>query len=46
MARDLGIALEDMLTAIVRIREETDELTFEQFAANWRAQYIVERARF
>jgi len=44
MARDLGIALEDMLTAIVRIREETDESTFEQFAANWRAQYIVERA--
>ena len=38
MARDLRIALEDMLTAIIRIGEETDELSFEQFAANWRAQ--------
>ncbi len=44
MARDPRIALEDMLVAIGRIAEETDELTFEQFAANWRAQYIVERA--
>jgi uncharacterized protein with HEPN domain len=44
MARDLRVALEDMLVAIVRIDEETDELSFEQFAANWRARYIVERA--
>lgn len=44
MARDLGIALEDMIVAIARIAEETEELTFDQFAANWRAQYIVERA--
>jgi len=44
MARNPRIALEDMLAAIGRIAEETDALTFEQFAANWRAQYIVERA--
>jgi uncharacterized protein with HEPN domain len=44
MARDPRIALEDMLVAIASIAEETDGLTFEQFAANWRTQYIVERA--
>ncbi len=44
MARDPRIALEDMLVAIARIGEATDELTYEQFAANWRAQYIVEHA--
>ena len=44
MARDLRIALDDMLVAIDRIAEETSTLTHEQFAANWRAQYIVERA--
>jgi len=44
MARDPRIALEDMLTAIGRIDEETAELSFEQFAADWRSQYIVERA--
>ncbi len=44
MARDPRIALEDVIVAIARINEETDELTFEQFASNWRAQYIVERA--
>jgi uncharacterized protein with HEPN domain len=41
MARDPGIALDDMIVAIDRIAEETTALTFEQFAQNWRAQYIV-----
>ena len=44
MPRDPRIALEDMSTAIARIGEETEGLTFEQFADSWRAQYIVERA--
>jgi uncharacterized protein with HEPN domain len=44
MARDPRIALDDMIVAIDRIAEETTALTFEQFAENWRAQYIVERA--
>ena len=44
MARDPRIALDDMITAIDRIAEETGGLTFEQFARDWRAQYIVERA--
>lgn len=44
MARDLRIALDDMIVAIDRIAEETDTLTFEQFAENWRARYVVERA--
>jgi uncharacterized protein with HEPN domain len=43
MARDPRIALDDMITAIDRIAEETGGLTFEQFARDWRAQYIVER---
>src|SRR5271170_4276119 len=44
MARDPRIALDDMIVAMDRIAEETGTLTFEQFAENWRAQYIVERA--
>ncbi len=44
MARDPRIALDDMTVAIDRIAEETDTLTFEQFAENWRARYVVERA--
>jgi uncharacterized protein with HEPN domain len=44
MARDPRIALDDIIVAIDRIVEETETLTFEQFAENWRAQYIVERA--
>jgi hypothetical protein len=44
MARDPRIALEDMVVAIDRIAEETEKLTCGQFAENWRAQYIVERA--
>jgi uncharacterized protein with HEPN domain len=44
MARDPRIALDDMIVAIDRIAEETTALTFEQFAQDWRAQYIVERA--
>src|SRR3984957_3264613 len=44
MARDPRIALDDMIVAMDRIAEETGALSFEQFAANWRAQYIVERA--
>ena len=44
MARNPRIALDDMLIAIARIAEETDGLAFEQFDANWRTQYIVERA--
>jgi uncharacterized protein with HEPN domain len=44
MARDPRIALDDMIVAIARIAEETENLTFEEFAANWRARYIVERA--
>jgi len=44
MARDPRIALEDMFVAIARFGEETDKLTFEQFAVDWRVQYIVERA--
>jgi uncharacterized protein with HEPN domain len=44
MARDPRIALDDMIVAIDRIAEETTALTSEQFAQNWRALYIVERA--
>src|ERR1700759_4884766 len=44
MARDPRIALDDMILAIDRIVDETETMTFEQFAENWRAQYIVERA--
>jgi uncharacterized protein with HEPN domain len=44
MARDPRIALDDMIVAMDRIAEETGALSFEQFAANWRAQYILERA--
>ena len=44
MARDSRIALDDMIVAIDRIAEETETLTVEQFAENWRIQYIVERA--
>jgi uncharacterized protein with HEPN domain len=44
MARDPRIALDDIIVAIDRIAEETTALTLEQFAQNWRAQYIVERA--
>ena len=44
MARDSRIALDDMIVAIDRIAQETETLTFEQFAEDWRAQYIVERA--
>jgi uncharacterized protein with HEPN domain len=43
MARDLRIALDDMIVARDRVAEETAALTFEQFAQNWRAQYVVER---
>jgi uncharacterized protein with HEPN domain len=39
MERDLRIALDDMIVAMDRIAEETGALSFEQFAANWRAQY-------
>jgi uncharacterized protein with HEPN domain len=44
MARDPRIALDDMIVAIDRVAEEIEMLTFQQFAENWRAQYIVERA--
>jgi uncharacterized protein with HEPN domain len=44
MARDPRIALDDMIVAIDRIAEATGTLSFEQFARDWRAQYIVERA--
>jgi uncharacterized protein with HEPN domain len=44
MARDPRIAFEDMIVAIARIAEETENLTFDEFGADWRAQYIVERA--
>jgi uncharacterized protein with HEPN domain len=44
MARDLRIALDEMIVAMDRIAEETEALTLEQFAGNWRAQYVVERA--
>ena len=44
MARDPSIALDDMIVAMDRIAEETRTLTFEQFAEDWRAQYIIERA--
>ena len=37
MARDPRIAL-DMMVAIDRIAEETDMVTFQQFAENWRAR--------
>ena len=43
MARDLRLALDDMLTAISRIEDATRGMEFEQFCANWKAQYIVER---
>ncbi|HSV00220.1 MAG TPA: hypothetical protein VLI91_08940 [Roseiarcus sp.] len=45
MARDPSIALDDMIVAIDRIAEETDTLTFERFAENWRARYVLS-ARF
>jgi uncharacterized protein with HEPN domain len=38
MARDPRIALDDMMVAIDRIAEETDMVTFQQFAENWRAR--------
>lgn len=44
MARDPRIALDDMIVAIDRIADETEQATLEQFAANWRARYVVERA--
>jgi uncharacterized protein with HEPN domain len=44
MARDPRTALDDMIVAIDRVVEETEMLTVEQFAADWRVQYIVERA--
>jgi hypothetical protein len=44
MARDPSIALDDMIVVMDRVAEETRTLTFEQFAEDWRAQYIVERA--
>ena len=44
MARELGILLDDILTAIDRIGQETRAMTLESFAADWRSQYIVERA--
>jgi uncharacterized protein with HEPN domain len=44
MARDPRIALDDMIVAIDRIAEASGTLTLEQFAGDWRAQYIVERA--
>jgi uncharacterized protein with HEPN domain len=44
MVRDPRIAIDDMLVAIDRIVEETEDLRFEQFAENWRLQYVVERA--
>lgn len=44
MARYPRIALDDMLIAISRADDETAGLTYEQFAENWRSQYIVERA--
>jgi uncharacterized protein with HEPN domain len=44
MARDPRIALDDMILAIDRIVDETETVTFDQFAENWRVQYIVERA--
>jgi len=43
MARDLGLAIDDMLLAIQRIEEAVAYLAFEQFDADWRARYIVER---
>ncbi len=44
MARDPRIALDDMIIAIDRIADEIEHATLEQFAANWRARYVVERA--
>ena len=44
MARDPRIALDDIIVAMDRIAEEATSLSFEQFAQDWRAQYIVERA--
>jgi uncharacterized protein with HEPN domain len=44
MARDPRIALDDMIVAMDRIAEGTGRLSFEQFARDWRAQYILERA--
>jgi uncharacterized protein with HEPN domain len=44
MARDPRIALDDMIVAMDHIAEATGTLSFEQFARDWRAQYIVERA--
>jgi uncharacterized protein with HEPN domain len=44
MARHPRIALDDMIVAIDRIAEASGTLTLEQFAGDWRAQYIVERA--
>jgi uncharacterized protein with HEPN domain len=44
MTRDPRIALDDMIVAMDRIAEEAGTLTFKQFAEDWRAQYIVERA--
>ena len=43
MARDLRLAIEDMLTAIDRIGNATSDISLEQFDRDWRTQYIVER---
>lgn len=43
MARDLRLAVEDMLTAIARVEDATSGMSLKQFDQDWRTQYIVER---
>ena len=44
MPRRLDVALEDMLTAMARIEETVRGGDYASFSADWRKQYIVERA--
>jgi uncharacterized protein with HEPN domain len=43
MERDLAPALHDILQAIERVESATSGKTLEEFSADWRLSYIVQR---
>lgn len=43
MARSLVPRLIDMVEAIERVREAIGDVTLEEFEADWRRQWLVER---
>jgi uncharacterized protein with HEPN domain len=43
MARGFRLAIDDIMTAISHVEEAARSLTFDEFNADWRARYIVER---